>query len=302
MARKRRGRRALGAPYSYNRQSAKMALQSLQKRSMSVKRPLLHTFSDTALEKRIFTHKSASIQQNSWDTFFTSGAFVDERQDNEHLEFLGDSVLKGLTAHLIDTLFPDMDEGTMTLLMTALVNNSFYAQLSRILGLDKHLIIAESTGNGPKDSERVLGGLFGAYVGGMHKEIGMERHMELYSWFRQLMEPYALDFYKEIQGTLQQQPEQLWGNTKPQTLWEEEDISTEDASKFTMQLHEIVAKYRLAQPEFTFVKGGLGHKVEWVCVVRLGERPVMGPAAASKSAAKHLACRGAMEVIRQHAG
>jgi len=84
--------------------------------------------------------------------------------------------------------------------MTTLVNNRFYAHLSRTLGLDKRLIIAESTCRAPLDSERVLGGLFEAYVGGMHKEMGMERHMELYSWFRQLMEPYVLGFFKQMQG------------------------------------------------------------------------------------------------------
>ena len=114
MARKRRGHRALGAPYSYHGQSAPMILQSLQKRSISSKRPRLHTFSDKALEKRVFTHKSAGIQQNSLSAFFASSVLVEERQHNEHLQFLGDSVLKGLTAHLIDNLFPDMDEETMT--------------------------------------------------------------------------------------------------------------------------------------------------------------------------------------------
>ncbi|KAF8241596.1 ribonuclease III [Wilcoxina mikolae CBS 423.85] len=163
-------------------------------------RPPTYTFADKALEKRVFTHKSAGIQQNSWQTFFASGPVVGGRQDNEHLEFLGDSILKGLTAHLIDRLFPEMDEGRMSILMAALVNNRFYAQLSRALCLDKRLVIAESTCRNPLESERVLGGLFEAYVGGMHKEMGIERHKELYSWFRQLMEPYALDFFRQMQG------------------------------------------------------------------------------------------------------
>lgn len=113
MARKHTGHRALRAPY-YNPQTAPNALQSLQIPTVSQDRPSLHTFSDKALEKRVFTHKSAGIQQNNWNTLIDFGAKAGGKQDNEHLEFLGDSILKGLTAHLIDTLFPEMDEGTMT--------------------------------------------------------------------------------------------------------------------------------------------------------------------------------------------
>jgi len=280
-----------------------MILQSLQKRSISSKRPRLHTFSDKALEKRVFTHKSAGIQQNSLSAFFASSVLVEERQHNEHLQFLGDSVLKGLTAHLIDNLFPDMDEETMALLMTTLGNNGFYAQLSHILGLDKHLINAESTFSSPLDSEGALSGLFKAYVGGIYKELGMERYTELYSWFCPLMEPYALDFYSEMEdtGTSQQQLQTLGGSTKLQTHLEEEDILTGDASKFTMKLHEYVARYRLAQPEFKFVKSGPDHASEWVCILKLGGRPIMGPSVTSKSDAKHLACRRAMAIVTQQA-
>jgi len=229
------------------------------------------------------------------------GAKAGGKQDNEHLEFLGDSILKGLTAHLIDTLFPEMDEGTMTILMTTLVNNRFYAHLSRTLGLDKRLIIAESTCRAPLDSERVLGGLFEAYVGGMHKEMGMERHMELYSWFRQLMEPYVLGFFKQMQGSSQQQ-QPVRGNTQQRTVREDEDIYTGDVPTFTIQLNEYAAKHRLAPPEFKFISRGFAHKLEWVCEVKLGGKPVMGPPAAAKSAAKNLACRKAMAVVRQRTG
>ena len=40
--------------------------------------------------------------------------------DNEHLEWLGDSVLKGLTAHLLDELFPDLGEGPLSVRPTPL--------------------------------------------------------------------------------------------------------------------------------------------------------------------------------------
>jgi dsRNA-specific ribonuclease len=72
----------------------------------------LYTFQDKSLERRIFTHTSAGIQQNNWNSF--SPSTREHRDDNEHLEWLGDSILKGLTAHLLDVHFPEMDEGRMS--------------------------------------------------------------------------------------------------------------------------------------------------------------------------------------------
>ena len=122
--------------------------------------------------------------------------------------------LKGLTAHLIDTLFPEMNEGGMSVcywrftefvianrkqtLMAALINNRFYAHMARQLGLADRLVTGITAGSKPFESDRVLGGLFEAFVGGMHKDMGMERYQELYLWFNALMKPYALAFQKEF--------------------------------------------------------------------------------------------------------
>ena len=110
---------------------------------------LQHSFRDPALEQQVFTHRShrpapaaapgvdgwaAAIQRNnsnsngcnaynycngytdrgsSSSSSSTNGASP-AIMDNEHLEWLGDSVLKGLTAHLLDELFPDLREGPLS--------------------------------------------------------------------------------------------------------------------------------------------------------------------------------------------
>jgi len=82
--------------------------------------------------------------------------------------------------------------------MAALINNRFYAHMARQLGLADRLVTGITAGTKPFESDRVLGGLFEAFVGGMHKDMGMERYQELYLWFNALMKPYALAFQKEF--------------------------------------------------------------------------------------------------------
>ncbi|KAF8254044.1 ribonuclease III [Wilcoxina mikolae CBS 423.85] len=157
--------------------------------------PPLYKFKDEALERRVYTHSSAGVQKNNW-----SSDEVAAKIDNQHLEFVGDGILKGLTAHLIDTLFPSLNEGEMSRLMATLINNKFYAHLARKMGLADRLVMGVTAGNKPLESERVLGGLFEAYVGGMHRDMGMERYQELYVWFNALLEPYAIAYQKELEA------------------------------------------------------------------------------------------------------
>jgi len=75
----------------------------------------VHAFASPAVEKRVFTHRSAATATTTYASFsHASGSAARWRDDNEHLEFVGDMVLKGLTGMLIDELFPNADEGYMS--------------------------------------------------------------------------------------------------------------------------------------------------------------------------------------------
>ena len=100
---------------------------------------LQYSFRNPALERQVFTHRSqghapaatdgwaAAIQRSSNSDYNYShhgssgsnnnggGTVI---MDNEHLEWLGDAVLKGLTAHLLDKLFPDLREGPLSVRCT----------------------------------------------------------------------------------------------------------------------------------------------------------------------------------------
>lgn len=83
--------------------------------------------------------------------------------------------------------------------MAALINNPFYALLARRLELPRRLVTGVTASEMTAQSDRVLGGLFEAYVGGIHKDLGMHNHRDLYAWFQPLMEPYATAFRKELE-------------------------------------------------------------------------------------------------------
>ncbi len=81
----------------------------------------------------------------------THGSYVGERgrgeeeglSDNERLEFLGDAVLELVVrSHLVDR-FPDLAEGKLSRLRSALVNKRTLAGVARSLELGEHLLLGK---------------------------------------------------------------------------------------------------------------------------------------------------------------
>jgi hypothetical protein len=46
---------------------------------------------------------------------------------------------------------------------------------------------------------RICAGLFEAYVGGMHKELGIRGYPQLCQWFESIMKPYAIAFKEKFE-------------------------------------------------------------------------------------------------------
>ncbi|KAF8538370.1 ribonuclease III domain-containing protein [Trichophaea hybrida] len=278
--------------------------------SVAFDMPPLYKFKDEALERRVYTHTSAGVQKNNW-----SSDEVAAKIDNQHLEFVGDGILKGLTAHLIDTLFPNLNEGEMSRLMATLINNKFYAHLARKLGLADRLVMGVTAGNKPLESERVLGGLFEAYVGGMHRDMGMERYQELYVWFNALLEPYAIAYQKELEAISAKLAEEK----KPQTSTTANPSETsttivndspanpyltrKDPGPITkifthaMWLHQYTTQNYLTMPDYSYLREGPKCEIRWKCAVLLDNQRFVGPPESSKAAAKNSVCKQVYEFI-----
>ena len=108
-------------------------------------------FSDTALLKQALTHRSVN------------------KNNNERLEFLGDSVLGCVISHELYHRFPLVDEGQLSRLRSSLVRGQTLAKLAKNLNLSETLVLGQGelkSGGFRRESiqadafEAILGAIF----------------------------------------------------------------------------------------------------------------------------------------------
>jgi ribonuclease-3 len=112
-------------------------------------------FVDTKLLRSALTHRSA-------------GGI-----NNERLEFLGDSVVGFVIAEALFERFPEADEGVLSRLRAALVNQTSLAQIARSLDLGDYLILGTGevrSGGFRRDS--ILCDAFEAVIGAVFTDQG----------------------------------------------------------------------------------------------------------------------------------
>jgi ribonuclease-3 len=126
------------------------------------------TFKNPQLFTAALTHRSASSN------------------NNERLEFLGDSILGFVIAHKLYELFPSASEGVLSRLRASLVNQSFLADLARKHQLGDYLLLGSGelkSGGFRRDS--ILSDAFEAIIGALYSDQGMDACQQ---WILQLFE------------------------------------------------------------------------------------------------------------------
>ena len=108
-------------------------------------------FSDAALLKQALTHRSVN------------------NNNNERLEFLGDSILGCVISHELYLRFPLVDEGQLSRLRSSLVRGQTLAKLAKTLNLSENLVLGQGelkSGGFRRESiqadafEAILGAIF----------------------------------------------------------------------------------------------------------------------------------------------
>ena len=95
-------------------------------------------------------------------------------EDNERLEFLGDAVLDFLVGAWLYNHYPEMAEGQLTRLRSALVGNEQLAQFARQIHLDYLLLLGKGEEDtGGRDRHVLLGSVFEAFVGALYLDKGL---------------------------------------------------------------------------------------------------------------------------------
>ncbi len=110
---------------------------------------------------------------------FTHRSYVNENssalEDNERLEFLGDAVLDFVVGDWVYHHFPEMAEGELTRLRSALVRTDSLAAFARTLDFGPVLRLGRGElASGGRDRDTLLCGAFEAFIGALYLETDIQ--------------------------------------------------------------------------------------------------------------------------------
>lgn len=121
-------------------------------------------FTDILLLTRALTHRSYVNEH------------PDALEDNERLEFLGDAVLDFLVGEWLYNRFPEMEEGQLTQMRSALVQTNQLAEFAKLLSLEKAVRLGRGeykTGGTYRNT--LLCDMFEAFIGALFLDSGLDR-------------------------------------------------------------------------------------------------------------------------------
>lgn len=120
-------------------------------------------FSDWLLLSRALTHRSYLNEH------------TDALEDNERLEFLGDAVLDFVVGAWLYNRYPEMPEGDLTRMRSALVYTEQLAIFGRMIGLGGAMRLGRGEAQaGGRDRSALLCDTFEAVIGALYLDAGID--------------------------------------------------------------------------------------------------------------------------------
>ncbi len=121
------------------------------------------TFSNLAVLNRALTHRSYLNEHR------------EITEDNERLEFLGDAVLDFIVGAWVYHRFPEMPEGDLTKMRSAVVRNDQLAAFARHIELGRALRLGRGeSSSGGNQRDNLLGSAFEALIGAIYLDSGLD--------------------------------------------------------------------------------------------------------------------------------
>lgn len=134
------------------------------------------------------THSSASSKEN-----------------NERLEFLGDSLLGLIISEQIFSLHPNLGEGELTRLRSALVKGETLSSLLKGMDVTQFVILGDSIKNNVCQSDKFYANFFEALLGAIYLDSNLEVCRKLIlKWFDDLLKQTNLQTEKDNKSLLQE--------------------------------------------------------------------------------------------------
>lgn len=214
-------------------------------------------FTNKALLQRALTHRSYLNEEPDYPL-----------EDNERLEFLGDAVLDFVTAEYLYHHYPEMPEGRLTNLRSALVRTERLAEFSSQLELGDYILMGRGeVSSGGRRRMAILCDVFEAIVGAIYLDRGIEAAIV---FIHRIIEP-AL----------------------------EEIIATNADKDSKSLLQELAQSYHRITPTYqTVEENGPDHAKEFVVEAVIGEQAYGQGVGYSKQTAAQAAAEQALQILQ----
>lgn len=213
-------------------------------------------FNDADLLKQALTHRSFINEQ-------TDAAL----EDNERLEFLGDAILDFVAADMLYRRFPEMNEGELTRLRSALVRTESLAALALDCNIGAYIYIGKGEENsGGRTRTNNLCRAFEAVIGAVYLDRGLQVVTSFLVPRLTRLQHEVIDeaLHKDPRSRLQE--------------WSQAHLS-------------ITPAYRMLS------SSGPDHNKEFLIEVLLGDRVVASGAGRSKQLASQAAAQAALDLV-----
>jgi ribonuclease III len=158
-----------------------------------------YTFQQPALLQEALSHSSFVNEQSDRT-----------RRDNERFEFLGDAVLNLAVGDLLMQFDPELREGDLTRIRSAMVNEQQLAGLSRNMDLGKHILLGKGEARtGGRDKSSILADCLEAVIAAIYLDGGFSAAFEFIErQFSPLIPPLVIkvnaqDYKSELQEYVQ---------------------------------------------------------------------------------------------------
>lgn len=167
-----------------------------------------------------------------------------QKESNERLEFLGDSILNLVVTTYIFHRYPDMNEGFLTNMRTKLVNGNMLAHLSKELALCKHLLISKQIeDNNGRENKNLLEDTFEAFIGAMYIDfdnLNLTGFSKCQTWIIGVFEEYV-DF-SELINTAANYKDSLIKHCQHNFHWIPNFLELDIHENKTKKMHKVCVK------------------------------------------------------------